>query len=157
MPIPDNIVENLRETDKVIMTDADSIKFKSKIYTEKYVHNKPEGLWYGMGDSWIDWVRHEMPAWESNNLFKLDLDESKIIKLNNEEELLAFNKKYGEELCGTIKYIDWFEVSKNYSGIEIPNYLWSLRMDRRVSWYYGWDVASGCVWGEDAIISIDKI
>ena len=71
MPIPDNIVENLRETDKVIMTDADSIKFKSKIYTEKYVHNKPEGLWYGMGDSWIDWVRHEMPAWESNNLFKL--------------------------------------------------------------------------------------
>ena len=42
MPIPDNIVENLRETDKVIMTDADSIKFKFKIYTEKYVHNKPE-------------------------------------------------------------------------------------------------------------------
>ena len=79
MPIPDNIVENLRETDKVIMTDADSIKFKSKIYTEKCVHSKPKGLWYGMGDSWIDWVRHEMPTWECNNLFKLDLDESKII------------------------------------------------------------------------------
>jgi hypothetical protein len=155
MPIPDNIVESLKETDRIIMTDNIDIDFMPTIYTEKCVKNKPKGLWYGMGDSWIDWVRHEMPTWECNNLFKLDLDESKIIKLNNEEELLAFNDQYGEK--DYINFIDWFEVSKKYSGIEIPNYLWSLRMDRRVSWYYGWDVASGCVWGEDAIISIDKI
>ena len=135
MPIPDNIVENLRETDKVIMTDADSIKFKSKIYTEKYVHNKPEGLWYGMGDSWIDWVRHEMPAWESNNLFKLDLDESKIIKLNNEEELLAFNEKYGEELCGTIKkyqticgHSEWTEELVGIMGGMLPLDVFGVRM-----------------------------
>jgi len=157
MPIPDNIIESLKETDKVIMTDNIDIKFKPTIYTEKCVKNKPKGLWYGMGDSWINWVRTEMPHWECDNLFKLDLDESKIIKLNNEEELLDFNEKYGEELYGASNCIDWFEVSKKYSGIEIPNYLWSLRMDRRVGWYYGWDVASGCIWNEDAIVSIDKI
>ena len=157
MPIPDNIVESLKETEKVIMTDNVDIKFRPTIYTEKCVKHKPKGMWYGMGDSWINWVRSEMPHWECNNVFKLELDESKIIKLNNEEELLAFNQKYGEELYGATSCIDWFEVSKKYSGIEIPNYMWSLRMDRRVSWYYGWDVASGCVWGEDAIVSIDKI
>lgn len=139
------------------MTDNIDIEFKPKIYTEKCLKYKPKGLWYGMGDSWVNWVRSEMPDWECDNLLKLELDESKIIKLNNEEELLAFNEKYGEELYGAIRCVDWFEVSKKYSGIEIPNYLWSLRMDRRVSWYYGWDVASGCVWGEDTIVSIDKI
>tara|TARA_Y100000389_G_C17419740_1_gene496001 strand:- start:112 stop:585 length:474 start_codon:yes stop_codon:yes gene_type:complete len=157
MPIPDNILESLKETDRIIMTDNIDIEFKPKIYTEKCLKYKPKGLWYGMGDSWVNWVRSEMPDWECDNLLKLELDESKIIKLNNEEELLAFNEKYGEELYGAIRCVDWFEVSKKYSGIEIPNYLWSLRMDRRVSWYYGWDVASGCVWGEDTIVSIDKI
>jgi len=155
MPVQDAIVESLKETDRVIITENNSIEFKPEIYQKKYLRHKPKGLWYGMGDSWIDWVRHEMPHWEYDNLFKVDLDESKIIKLNNEEELLAFNDQYGEK--NYTNFIDWFEVSKKYSGIEIPNYLWSLRMDRRVSWYYGWDVASGCVWGEDAIVSIDKI
>ena len=123
MPIPDNIVENLRETDKVIMTDADSIKFKSKIYTEKCVHSKPKGLWYGMGDSWIDWVRHEMPTWECNNLFKLDLDESKIIKLNNEEVIR------GQD-AGTDSTFQYLVMKDKCLIIPITSILWMYNTDK---------------------------
>ncbi len=50
--------------------------------------------------------------------------------------------------------IDWPAVAKRYAGIEINPYFTGLRM---VSWYYTWDVASGCVWHEDGIKSVSEI
>ena len=52
-------------------------------------------------------------------------------------------------------YIDWIKVSKQYSGIEINPYQHSNRYTSM--WYYGWDVASGCIWKNDLIKNITKI
>ena len=41
--------------------------------------------------------------------------------------------------------IDWRKVAKKYDGIEINPMIYELRM-MALSWYYGWDVASGCIW-----------
>jgi len=38
-------------------------------------------------------------------------------------------------------------VSKEYDGIEIAPYQWDARLS--LIWYYGWDVASGCIWNLD--------
>lgn len=40
-------------------------------------------------------------------------------------------------------------VAKDYDGIEIAPYQESLRYD--LEWYYGWDVASGCIWNFEGI------
>jgi hypothetical protein len=148
----------INSLDKVVMSSFGGIEFKSKeqLPTPEF---KPKGLWYGIGTSWIDWVRNEMPEWEKDNLFKLDIDESKIIKITNEDELLNFSNKFSKKHLNSsyITSIKWNEVSKEYGGIEITPYLHSMRRDNRVFWYYGWDVASGCIWRKDVIKGIKKI
>jgi len=121
--------------------------------------NKPKGFWYGIGTSWLDWVKYEMPEWESKNVFLLDIDDSKILKISNDDGLLKFHDKYGQySMPGYYqKLINWKKVAEHYDGIEIVPYLVSMRMDNRVPWYYGWDVASGCIWGSGVIKKIKKI
>lgn len=48
--------------------------------------------------------------------------------------------------------IDWPKVAKRYGGIEITPYIYKARMTHL--WYYGWDVASGCVWLASAVQNI---
>ena len=52
------------------------------------------------------------------------------------------------------KMIDWPRVASDYAGIEICPYLSSKRMDEDSFWYYGWDVASGCVWDSKGITDL---
>ena len=40
--------------------------------------------------------------------------------------------------------IDWKKVASKYDGIEINPYQFEARY--QYLWYYGWDVASGCIW-----------
>jgi hypothetical protein len=140
------------------MTEKSNLTFTDKIQTQKN-DTKPKGLWYGIGTSWIDWIRSEMPNWERNHIFNINIDESKILKISNEEEIINFNEKYKTEKIPmfSLIIINWEEVAKDYSGIEISPYLYKMRHDRRVFWYYGWDVASGCIWNKNAIKSIEKI
>jgi len=104
---------------------------------------KPFGLWYAIGTEWIDWVRYERPDWERDHAFVLDVDESRLLKINNYNDLQRFNEEYGIEGY----YIDWEKVSEKYGGIEIAPYIYQARYE--ISWYYDWDVASGCIWGPD--------
>jgi hypothetical protein len=97
-----------------------------------------------------------MPDWEVDNIFKIDIDVDKILKITNSEELLAFNKNYGVK-TQFYNVIDWVKVASEYGGIEISPYNYKLRMEREVFWYYGWDVASGCIWNEGVITGVDKL
>ena len=144
---------------RLIMSSNDTIQFKPNSNQE--VSFKPKGLWYGIGDSWLRWVRSEMPDWEADNVFKIDIDESKILKITNYDELVAFENRYAvtDEKNGYMssryKSIDWSAVAKDYAGIEIAPYIYKARYDHM--WYYGWDVASGCIWGDGVITNITKL
>ena len=152
-----NLIATKYNNSRIIMSESIDINFQTKKQKSE-PDTKPQGLWYGIGTSWIDWVRSEMPSWERNNIFLIDIDESKIIKISNENELLQFNENYKSELENTsFSLIDWKKVSKDYEGIEITPYLYKMRFDRRVFWYYSWDVASGCVWGNGVIKNIEKL
>lgn len=140
---------------RIIMSPEESIKFKST-NTQRLAY-KPNGLWYGIGPSWVNWVRSEMPHWETEHVFKVDIDESKMKIIRNYGDLLEFEKEYlviPKEYYG-FKMIDWVRVAKDYSGIEIAPYLYKARMKHM--WYYGWDVASGCIWGSGVIRKFKRL
>jgi hypothetical protein len=57
---------------------------------------------------------------------------------------------------GLDKMIDWPKVAEHYAGIEICPYLSNKRNDDDFFWYYGWDVASGCIWDQKGIEELIK-
>lgn len=124
--------------------------------------SKPHGLWYGIGASWLDWCGSEMPQWVGGYLYRVSLDPDKLLRLTTTSELHDFTDEYGSSqyrgLRDNIDTIDWPAVAEKYSGIEIAPYQWSLRMENKFFWYYGWDVASGVVWDPyDAMVMVEKV
>ena len=123
--------------------------------------DKPKGLWYGCGDSWIEWVRGEMPHWleKANYLYEIKLGE-KIIQISNDDEFNNFQSEFG--FTPSTKFpstaIDWGMVqAQDYHGVEICPYQGQRRMNLdtgETGWYYTWDVASGCIWNSAGISDI---
>lgn len=126
-------------------------------------HSKPFGLWFSDDDereNWLDWCKSEdyMPTNLTNSyLAKFDL--SKILHIKNVDELVSFHRNYKDypyKNCG-YTFIDWNKVAHDYMGIIISPYQWKKRYSSEVDWYYGWDVASACIWDMSAIKSFEKI
>lgn len=118
--------------------------------------SKPIGLWYSIGTEWVDWVRSDMPSWEGENLYLLKINPKNMLLLDTEEKVRDFNITYGVASNYPSQFdINWAEVAKKYSGIEINPYQYGLRYE--YLWYYGWDVASGCLWNNNALVSVQKI
>ena len=115
---------------------------------------KPRGLWISVEgpDSfgWKKWC--ESAEFELENLrHEIEIvfrDDANILFLETEEDIVDFDKKFGEYTCGR-RSCDWVAVARKYQGIVIAPYQWGLRFNLR--WYYGWDCASGCVWAMTAL------
>ena len=142
---------------------------------------KPRGIWFGIGSSWKDWVDSEygndLPT-DVKNIYDTKFPTqtqtalvlkkgAKILRITNAKQLDDFTRKYpGEDEYLTVdksgvmgqearwqpgQMINWQKVAKDYDGIIIAPYIWSRRLSDHTMWYYGWDVASGCIWNIDAI------
>lgn len=127
-------------------------------------YGKPHGLWYGFRDEWLHWCMAEQFNDEKYSWFyEIDLGKVNVLVISSDEELLQFESRYGcdgwakNRLLNKIPRtpctddIDWKMVMRDYEGIEIIPYLWECRLTHL--WYYGWDVASGCVWGGNPELS----
>ncbi len=159
-----NLIKLKYSDSRIVMTKKDEIDFYST-KNQLIPSFKPKGLWYGIGIKWIEWVRTVMREWEHDNVFELKINQKKIKKITNFDELIKFSEEYNyvadDEFSklyqdpDNYRRIDWPKVAETYSGIEISPYIGAARMS--VHWYYPWDVASGCIWENDAITSINKI
>ena len=176
-----NFKDKIQPDDRIIMAKKDILPLKFPVVQSEMTRynpfQKPRGLWYGIGTSWIDWVESEMPEWEGKFIYKLEINEPFILMLKNEEELNNFTVRFGRypekdeayhqyvkrayaseqlsiEQIGPAISIDWLEVSLLYAGIEISPYQWDSRSN--LHWYYPWDVASGCLWNKKAIKQIKR-
>jgi len=122
--------------------------------TPQSFSKKPQGLWYSCGDDWVDWAKYEMPHWieESNYLYEVVLGDD-VLRITNADEFDWLQEnflrpgRFGDEV------MDWKAIQDaGYSGIEICPYQSHARMS--ADWYYGWDVASGCIWDSRGIVEV---
>ncbi len=150
--------EYLKSRERITMSKKpiEKLNFPVRQPSDWGVGGKPLGLWYGFGSSWLDWVESEMPDWRGEYFYYIDVDKNKVLRLSKYTDLLQFTSDYKDR---KVEYnlIDWQKVAKKYSGIEINPYIYRARLDAKISWYYTWDVASGCIWKEDAIKSFERI
>ena len=117
-------------------------------------NTKPNGLWYSIGYSWKTWCYMEAFHLEGFQYrTQLYINPNKVLHLNAVKDIDRFTKKYGVDsyvskdgtLTDTVR-IDWTKVAEKWCGIEISPYQWSRRLTGGAGWYYGWDIASGCIW-----------
>jgi hypothetical protein len=119
---------------------------------------KPKGIWFGIGNSWIDWLEYNMPQWAEASVLKVDVTSSKLFNIRKDKDLDTFSEKY------TFKkkdmwIADWKSLAKDYDGVVQWKYPPPYRMfadDPRAVWD-GWDVRSGCIWNPAAIKKINII
>lgn len=136
------------------------------------IGHKPTGFWYDIGGEWADWLKYEQPDWAQTSYriaHAVVVDEARILRIRTHKQLLDFAAEYRvkhgdvtSERAATMgpidRYIDWRRVERNgYAGVEIAPYIGSARFDDLVPWYYGWDIASGCIWDFDAIIRVTPV
>jgi hypothetical protein len=158
-----NAIAKLSPNQRVIMTSEKD--FRNVSFPEQGASYKPKGTWYGLGDSWSEWVQGNMPQWETDYAHVLEIDSSRILKIKNYNELLEFTEKYGiDDVFGSTfegkpvkDKIDWAKVKEDYAGIEIAPYIAEGRLNPLTSWYYTWDVASGAIWDSSAVKSSREI
>ena len=121
-----------------------------------------------------------------SNLYKLIIKKESTTDINNPNknkiliikkviDFVKFTKKFSikdknkKKFCTQIK---WYDVMKHFGGIEIPilnyklhNYRTGIYYSQNNNdlyldisgWYYGWDVASGCIWNNKVPHEITKI
>lgn len=121
--------------------------------------DKPNGLWVSV-DGPYDWVwwndSEEFYDLSKQHHYKIQLSPlAKILHIHNSEDLHRFDTEYHIPLSWTQDRwsIDWQRVANDWQGIIISPYLWSERLGK-LSWYYGWDCASGSIWDSNAISSL---
>ena len=122
--------------------------------------DKPDGLWVSVDgeDDWPSWCRSEQ--WgdvDAKHRYALTLaDDANILTLGSVAELRAFTEQYADpnkQVHGVDWAIDWARVASEYQGIIIAPYQWPARLT--ISWYYGWDCASGCIWDASAFAAVE--
>lgn len=125
---------------------------------------KPTGLWYSLGNEWIDWCEGNMCGWVKPKIIEIEIDLSKMLIIETIDDVENCIKKYSKELySGSHLFnIDWEEMSCHYTGIEIRNYhslkwgrmnffsrkKFTHKIDFKIDdlWLSAWDVSSGCIW-----------
>jgi hypothetical protein len=168
--VSDEMYKNIKDNysnARIIMSKSNNIEFVPTPLSQQKIGFKPKGLWYGIGDSWISWVKSEMPDWERDNVFTIEIKENYILRITNYDELIEFENKYLTDdfdkndrksiIISRMgdKQINWTKVAEDFFGIEIAPYIYQARNSH--PWYYGWDVASGCIWGDGVITKVTKL
>lgn len=135
--------------------DSDGIEFQNVPSQSPNPWPKPRGLWYSCGKAWSWWTKGtniELGPYT----YVLDVDLSSMIVLRNEQNTMLFHEKFKHP--DNNDYIDWSKVAAQYAGIEICPYFGGVDSLRyKLQWYYGWDVASGCIWNQRALKSIKRM
>jgi hypothetical protein len=113
---------------------------------------KPKGFWYDVDGSWSEWCQSEMPHWIHDLKYEVDVSACNMLLLQDAISVLLFSRKFGVTDQFNHTSLDWKAVAKEFDGIEISPYQHSLRFNDDCSWYYPWDVASGCVWNVEKLV-----
>lgn len=123
---------------------------------------KPNGLWYGINDSWNKYCKTHFPEWIYKNNFELILSIDNMLILQETQDIEVFSSKFSKVSKNNENIIDWKEVSKIYQGIEIFPYTKNkVRFEKgwlnKNPWYDAWEVSSGCLFTTQAIKQLNRL
>lgn len=131
--------------------------------TRNVTWDKPRGLWVSVAgpDDWPTWCRAEDFA-----LHRLrhcaDIELAAVHHVHvitTIEGLYDFTRRYRSTnpplIADTAPGIDWERVARDHDGVIVTVlHDWRWGLDHPLSWLYGWDATSGCIWGLDAIATV---
>jgi len=137
--------------ERLIVSPVEFTGFRPIPPSEQPVDMKPQGIWYGCGLEWVEWLlSNDAPV--GDWIYSVEIT-SAVLRLTTADEVLAFSREYG--VGGS--NVDWRRVAERWAGIEICPYQWELRYRPETGWYSPWDVASGCIWDERGIRALDLL
>lgn len=116
----------------------------SRTYEQK-IDFKPKGLWYGVGNSWTDWCKREMPHWIKEYNHTIEIGLTNVWTISSCLDLLHFGLTFKARDEIGMPVINWNKVAKDWAGIEVTNIDEILKLIPP-NWFYGWDINSGCIW-----------
>jgi hypothetical protein len=140
---------------------------RARIYTPnpERPYRKPVGLWFDVDGEWQDhcegnelWSRPRVPH-------RVTLvPGANLIRLATPQDVLEFTETWsraGADAWMDTDAIDWPAVQKHHDGILAVPFFGSfaflhLPQPRICSWYWLWDVSSGCVWNLKAIATFKR-
>lgn len=126
---------------------------------------KPCGFWISDGDAWAEWCSEaEFDERGLAHCSRVTLvADANVLHIGTTAEFLDFTTRYAhaelnDRVAVGVAYIDWPVVASTYDGIMITPYRNDCHFLRpETFWYYGWDVASGCVWNLAAIDAVEPL
>ena len=160
--------KTIKSEQRVITSNIAEIVPYSVRQDNKSSIGKPNGLWYGCGNSWIEWCLAEDFGLGWKYIHEIEIDVNKIKLIDNVADFDLFSEKFGlhdeyyshfvnQSFRTRYDYIDWKCLeSLGFMGIEINPYLWERRLNNGM-WFYGWDCASGCIWNAKAVKNVKLI
>jgi len=147
-----------------------------QVYQSGYGQSlKPDGLWYGFGTNWIDFVRDPANKGLIDRYTKPEYFYNIDVKTITVDDLPVKSNAQGEEYAAAVLVLrshddiqklmsiypnfrivraggmflaNWIAISFHFGGLEISD---------AIATYFGWDVASGCVWDKNAITNIQTL
>jgi hypothetical protein len=120
----------------------------NKVVQQPVFGEKPEGIWYGFGDSWIKDVILDVPEWLAPYAYVIEVDEGKLKNISK-FAMDLFMQEFGDEDYPQ-KY-KWDKMSKMFMGAETKD---KVVVDRLL---HTWATVSGCIWNPKCIISMKEI
>jgi len=152
---------------RVVITNEPFTDFRNiKQEPPRWAGGKPDGLWYACGDEWLEFINTSLrgPLARARYIYEIKLSD-KVLKIDNDLDFKTFYYHFRTQTFvdpshpaeeGDAMAIDWPEVQREgYAGVEVCPYLGSMRT--KFDWYYGWDVASGCVWDSAGVTSVSLL
>ena len=160
----------------ILMNTKLDINKLDQVYQSGYGQTlKPDGLWYGFGTNWIDFVRNPANKGLIDRYTKPEYFYNIDVKTITVDDLPVKSNHQGEEYAAAVLVLrshndiqklmsiypnfrivraggmflaNWMAISFHFGGLEISD---------AIATYFGWDVASGCVWDKNAITSIQTL
>lgn len=162
---------------------SDPIKLRTMRYPQSG-HPKPNGLWFGVNESWNRWCESTQFCLEKLGYRHTVtiLDPARVLFLRNVKEIDEFAGAYGRNLSGHIRILQSAEAVDSFAqryGSDLfgdikrqfSNYImweevaekhsgivispYSRARSLTYLWYHGLNCASGCVW-DTSVIRLGK-
>ena len=121
---------------------------------------KPQGVWFGIGDSWINWLEYDMPSWAKGSVMKLTINPAKMYHIRKDKDVDKFSEQFAyKDETSKMWMGNWEAVAKKYDGI--IHWMWpsggGMDFNSPLGMWSGWDVPSGVVWNPRSIKKMEII